>query len=85
MIEKAIEFSKKDYSDVDAISALGGGWIAEETLAIAIYSCLKYQNDFEKAVVFALSIMMATAIIQVLLLEILWVLILVFQKFQTIS
>jgi len=30
---------------------LGEGKVAEETLAIAIYCCLKYPDDFEKAVI----------------------------------
>jgi ADP-ribosylglycohydrolase len=28
---------------------LGEGWVAEETLAIAVYCALKYQNDFDTA------------------------------------
>lgn len=35
--------------DLQAISQLGEGWIAEETLAIAIYCALKYQDDLTKA------------------------------------
>ena len=30
---------------------LGEGWVAEETLAIAIYCSLKYCDDFEKAII----------------------------------
>lgn len=35
--------------DLQAISQLGEGWIAEETLAIAIYCSLRYQDDLAKA------------------------------------
>ena len=51
LVEKAIQLSKENKSDIDAISELGEGWVAEETFAIAIYSCLKYKNSFEDAVI----------------------------------
>lgn len=51
LIEKAIKLSKKNKLDIDAISELGEGWVAEETFAIAIYSCLKYKNSFEDAII----------------------------------
>lgn len=38
-------------SDIDAIKQLGEGWVAEETLAIAIYCALRYQDDFDKAII----------------------------------
>lgn len=34
---------------------LGQGWVAEETLAIAVYYALKYSNDFEKGVLTAVN------------------------------
>jgi NAD-dependent SIR2 family protein deacetylase/ADP-ribosylglycohydrolase/protein-tyrosine phosphatase/TPR repeat protein len=37
------------------IESLGGGWIAEEALAIAIYCSLVFENDFEKAVLLAVN------------------------------
>ena len=51
LIDKAIELSEQDLVDIDAIKELGEGWVAEETLAIAIYSCLKYPNSFKDAVI----------------------------------
>ena len=52
LIDKAIEYAKqKNINDLDAISSIGEGWVAEETLAIAIYCSLKYSNDFEKALI----------------------------------
>ena len=51
LVNKAIDLSKQNISDIEAISSLGEGWVAEETFAIAIYSCLKYQNNFEAAIV----------------------------------
>ena len=38
-------------SDLDVINILGQGWVAEETVAIAVYCSLKYKDDFEKAIV----------------------------------
>ena len=37
------------------IAELGEGWVAEETLAIAVYCALKYADDFEKAVIAAVN------------------------------
>ena len=51
LVNKAIELSEKDMVDIDAIYELGEGWVAEETLAIALYSCLKYSNSFEDAII----------------------------------
>lgn len=50
-MKKAVKLSEKNYSDLDAIHKLGEGWVAEETLAIAVYCALKYENNFEKAIV----------------------------------
>lgn len=51
LINKAVRLAGKNMNDLDAIHELGEGWVAEETLAIAVYCALKYENDFEKAVV----------------------------------
>lgn len=51
LIGKAITLSEKNLSDPIAIAQIGEGWVADEALAIAVYSCLKYQNSFEDAVV----------------------------------
>lgn len=50
LMEKAVELSREDIPDLEAIHMLGEGWVAEETLAIAIYCALKYSDDFHKAV-----------------------------------
>ena len=55
LVKRAIELSKDHISDVDAIYQLGEGWVAEETFAIAIYSCLKYQDSFENAIICAIN------------------------------
>ncbi len=51
IMNRAVELSHRNISDVEAISLLGKGAVAEETLAIAVYCALKYGNDFEKALV----------------------------------
>ena len=55
LMDKAIELSNSNVSDLEAINVLGEGWVAEETLAIAVYSCLKHSNSFEDAVVCAVN------------------------------
>lgn len=51
LMHKAVKLSEKKCDDLDAVHELGEGWVAEETLAIAVYCALKYENDFEKAIV----------------------------------
>lgn len=55
LIQKAIELSRENADDLDAIHLLGQGWVAEETLAIAVYCSLKYPNDIEKALIAAVN------------------------------
>jgi ADP-ribosylglycohydrolase len=55
LIEKAITLAKSDTPDIQAIKSLGEGWVGEEALAISIYCALKYQTDFEKAVITAVN------------------------------
>lgn len=51
LMKKAVKLSKNNIDDLEAIEMLGEGWVAEETLAIAIYCSLKYFNNFEKAII----------------------------------
>ena len=55
LIDKAVKLSSSDLSDQEAINELGEGWVAEEALAIAIYSCLKYKDSFEDTIVCAIN------------------------------
>ena len=41
--------------DLDAIRELGGGWVAEETVAIALYCALRHADSFEDAVIAAVN------------------------------
>ena len=55
IIEKAMRLSEEKIPDIDAIRSLGEGWVAEETLAVAIYCALKHENDFASAVTAAVN------------------------------
>ena len=50
IIDLSIELSENNDTDLNNIHKLGEGWVAEETLGIALYCSLKYQNDFDKAI-----------------------------------
>ncbi len=51
LVNQAIKLSEEHKNDIEAIRELGEGWVAEETFAIAIYSCLKYSNSFKDAII----------------------------------
>ena len=52
LLERAMELAEMPYlDDLEAIQMLGEGWVAEETLAIAVYCCLKHKDDFSAAVI----------------------------------
>ena len=55
VMEKAIRLAQSEYNDIEAIRMLGQGWVAEETLAIACFCALRYEHDFEKAIVTAVN------------------------------
>lgn len=55
IIDRAIALSENGSNDLDNIHLLGEGWVAEETLAIALYCSLKYQNDFSKGIIAAVN------------------------------
>ena len=55
IMNKAVYLAEQDCNDLEAISQLGEGWVAEETLAISVYCAIKYQNDFDKALIAAVN------------------------------
>lgn len=55
LLNEAVALAKQDLPDHEAVAQLGEGWVAEETLAIAVYSAYKYLDDFQKAVVAAVN------------------------------
>lgn len=50
-IDLAVRLAENDAPDLENIHTLGQGWVAEETLSIALYCCLKYQHDLSKAII----------------------------------
>ncbi len=50
LMNKAIKLAYSDTPDIEAIHQLGEGWVAEETLAIAVFCALRYDKDFDKAI-----------------------------------
>ena len=55
LIDKAVELAESDVDDLTAIHTLGPGWCGDEALAVAIYCALKYENDFDKALIAAVT------------------------------
>lgn len=55
IINLAMELAQNDENDLDNIHRLGEGWVAEETLGIAIYCSLKYSTDFSAAMIAAVN------------------------------
>lgn len=57
IIQKAYALARANdfVDDLDAIRELGEGWVAEETIAIALYCAIKYQHDFEKGIISAVN------------------------------
>ena len=52
LMRKAADLAAADVADdLDAIHQLGAGWIGEEALAIAVYCALKYEKDFDGAMI----------------------------------
>ena len=51
LLQKALDLAASELDDLDAIRQLGAGWVAEETLAIAVYCAVKHEHSFEKALV----------------------------------
>ncbi len=51
IMRKAFELSRNNRRDIENISELGEGWVAEEAVAIAIYCCLRHPDDFADAVI----------------------------------
>ena len=56
MIDRAVMLAESGSpEDLDNIHRLGEGWVAEETLGIALYCALKYQDDFSAGIIAAVN------------------------------
>lgn len=54
-IDLAIRLAGNDEPDLANIHRLGEGWVAEETLAIAIYCALRHADDFSAGIIAAVN------------------------------
>ena len=50
IVDLAVDLAGNNCDDLINIHLLGEGWVAEETLAIALYCSLRYIDDFSKAI-----------------------------------
>ena len=55
IMDLAVSLSENHDSDLENIHRLGEGWTAEETLGIALYCSLRYENDFSAGVIAAVN------------------------------
>ena len=55
LMEKAVRLAAEAGDDRTAIHQLGEGWVAEETLAIAVYCALRYSGDIDRALIAAVN------------------------------
>ena len=55
MVDRAMDLSAGPMADVDAIHALGGGWVGDEALAIAIFCCLRHLDSIPEALIAAVN------------------------------
>jgi len=51
LLDRAVELSDGDLPDHEAVALIGEGWVAEETLAIAVYCCCRHFDNFHQALV----------------------------------
>ena len=55
IINLALELSENGQQDPENISRIGEGWVAEETLGIALYCALRHEHDFSGGVIAAVN------------------------------
>lgn len=55
LVNKAFTFAASDLSDNESVELIGGGWVGDEALAIALYCAAKHFDDFEKAMIAAVN------------------------------
>lgn len=55
LCDKAISLANGTGSDMANVEFLGGGWVGDEALAIALYCAVKHFDSFEKAMIAAVN------------------------------
>jgi ADP-ribosylglycohydrolase len=53
IINRAMELAENGEEDLENIHRLGEGWVAEETLGIALYCALRHEDDFSAGIIAA--------------------------------
>ncbi len=53
LMRRALRLADSSVSDLEGIRALGGGWVAAETLAIALFCLLRYRQSFGPCIIAA--------------------------------
>ncbi len=55
LMEKAVELAHSDTPDLEAIHALGEGWVGDEAMAIALYCAVRHETDFAAGIIAAVN------------------------------
>lgn len=55
ILRRAVRLAGSSVPDLDAIRQLGEGWVAEETLAIAVFCTLRYPDSFGPCIIAAVN------------------------------
>ena len=56
LVDQAVMLAhRREVPDAQALHTLGGGWVGDEALADAVFCCLRYPDDFSKAVIAAVN------------------------------
>lgn len=55
LINKTVDFVSNSRGDDENIKELGGGWVAEEALAVSLYCALKYEKDLSAGLIAAVN------------------------------
>lgn len=55
LLMHALRLADSSKGDLDCIHELGEGWVAEETLTIAVFCALRHEHDFEAGIVAAVN------------------------------
>lgn len=55
LMEQAIALAHSDTPDLDAIHALGEGWVGEEAMAIALFCAVRHEDNFAAGIIAAVN------------------------------
>ena len=55
LVDKAVWLAGRGGDDARALHSIGGGWTGHDALADAVYCCLRYPDDFSRAVTAAVN------------------------------